>query len=228
MRAVTTDPVRYARHIKEKGIPVIDKALPEYKAIAAPSDMMEKVVKISTAVEDLRAAWDGFASEYARFEDFFRANEKLEGASSHWLGFQQNPSSEKFMVDAVKYFKVLQCIFKDQKVNELDYANMESEVTATCATAAGKPEWFRHVAFECLEILNGTAGAPDDAFNTAVKAAAEAFDTTSKFGIDTCLKKSKEYFEADAFAKLAVPWMEYIKAQNELLDAIDSKVKSLQ
>jgi hypothetical protein len=132
------------------------------------------------------------------------------------------------MVDAVKYFKVLQCIFKDQKIPELDYESMESEVTATCAAAAAKPEWFRRVAFECLEILTGTAGAPDDAFNAAIKASEKAFDTTSKFGIDTCLKKSREYFESEEFVKLAVPWMEYIKAQNELLAAIDSKIKSLQ
>lgn len=227
MRTVTTDQVRYARHIKEQGIPVIDKALPEYKAVAAPPDLTAKVVQVTTALEELRAAWDGFASEYAKFADYFRANEKLESASGHWLGFQQDPSSEKFMESAVKYFKVLQCIFKDQKINELDFENMESEVAATCAAASAKPEWFRHVAFECLTILNGTDGVPDDAFNAAVKAAAPANDTTSKFGIDTCLKKSKEDFEAEEFGKLAVPWMTYIKAQNELLKAIDEKIKSL-
>ena len=228
MRAVTTDPVRYARHVKEKGVPVLDKALPEYKAIVAPSDIVEKVNNVSVAVTNLRDAWDNFASEFLKFEEFFKANEKLEGASSHWLGLQQKPTGEKFMVDAIRYFKVMQCIFKDQKIAELDYENMESEVTATCAKAAEKAEWFKHTAFECFNFLVGAAPAPDDSFTDAVKAADEAFDTTSKFGIDTCIKKSREYFEADEFQKLAAPWLEYIKAQNDLLSAIDEKIKSLQ
>jgi hypothetical protein len=228
MRTVTADPVRYARHIKESGLSVLDTALPLYKGIVAPADLTEKIDNVAKAVTDMRTAWNDFASEFAKFDDFFRANEKLEPASSHWLGFQQQPNNEKFLIGAVRYFKILQCIFKDQKIDELDYENMESEVTATCAKAAAKPGWFRHTAFECFQNLLKPAGAPDEAFAAAVKVADKAFDTTSKFGIDTCIKKSREYFEAEEFQKLAVPWMEYIKAQNELLSAVDEKIKALR
>ncbi len=228
MRVVTTDPVRYARHVKENGIIVLDKSLPDYKAIVAPSDLVENLAKISEAVVSMKSAWNEFATEFLKYEDYFKSLEKLETASSHWVGFQQQKDNEKFLLNAVRYFKVLRCVLKDAKLEDLDFESMETEVTNTCAAAAAKPEWFSRTAFECLAHLSAPAGVPDDDFKKAIEIAAKTPDTTSKFGIDTCLKKSKEFFESEQFHKLALPWLEYIKAQNDLLKAIDEKIKSLQ
>jgi hypothetical protein len=230
LRQVTSDPVRYAKHIKENGLPIIDNAIADYKAISAnaPKEYDEYVKALVTAMEDLRKEWAAFASEYVKFEDFAKANEKLETASSHWLGWQQNPGSEKWKYNAVKYVRVLRCIFGPQKQwKDFEYT-METEVTNTCAKAAEKPEWFRRVAFECLPKLLGGPAEADADFEAAVAAFKESNDTTSKLGIDTCLKKSRPDFESEAIGKLGKPWAEYVKAQNSLLEAIDTNLEKLK
>jgi hypothetical protein len=122
----------------------------------------------------------------------------------------------------------MRCIFKDKKWTDLDFDYMESEVTATCAKAAAKPEWFKRVAFECLPKLNGPPGEPDADFEAAVEASKKVNDTTSKLGIDTCLKKSRSYFESETIGKLGIPWAEYVKAQNALLDAVEANLEKLK
>ena len=228
LRQVTVDPVRYAKHIKESGLPILDKALPEYKAIIAPPEFQKNLDDVAKAVEAIRTSWDDFASEYLKLEDYFSAVDKLETASSHWLGWQQKPGTEKFLLNAVRYHKMLTCIMSGKSITDLDYGSMESEVTNTCAKGDEKAEWFRRFAFECVPMLKSGTLKPDALFEAAVEKAKEQMDTTSKFGIDTCIKRTKEEFESEEIQKLAGPWLQYIKAQNALLDAVDAKLKSLQ
>ena len=98
LRAVTAgDPVRYAKHVREECLSIIDDAMADYKAIVAPAGFEDKVKAMTTAIENIRRAWNEFSGEYLKFEDYFKANEKLETASSHWLGRQQQPDNEKFL-----------------------------------------------------------------------------------------------------------------------------------
>ena len=228
LRQVTVDPVRYAKHIKENALPIIDKALPDYKAIITPPEFQGQLDAVSEAIENIRTSWDNFASEFLKLEDYFGAVDKLETASSHWLGWQQKPGTDKFLMNAVRYHKLLSCIMGNKPITDLDYESMESEVTNTCAKGDEKADWFRRFAFECLPYLKSGTLKPDEMFAAAVEKSKEAMDTTSKFGIDTCIKRTKEEFESDEIQKLAGPWLEYIKAQNALLDAVDVKLKSLQ
>ncbi len=228
LRQVTADPVRYAKHIKENALPLIDKALPEYKAIIAPPEFTEPLKAVSTAVENIRTSWDRFASEYLKLENYFSAMEALETASSHWLGWQQKPGTDKYLLNAVRYHKMMLCIFKKESLSDRDYSAMETEVTNSCAIGAEKADWFRRFAFECVPYLKTGDTSPSANFESDVEKAKEAMDTTSKLGIDTCIKRTKEVFESDEIQKLAAPWMAYIKAQNNLLDKIDEKLKQLQ
>ena len=129
---------------------------------------------------------------------------------------------------------MLRCIFgkdkkwKDFQSNDEYEVSMETEVMNTCAKAAEKAEWFRRVAFECVPKLLSGPGESDADFEAAVAAFKEVNDTTSKMGIDTCLKKSRSYFESEAIGKLGRPWAEYVKAQNALLDAVDANLEKLK
>jgi hypothetical protein len=228
IKQVTTDPVRYAKHIKENALPVLDKALPEYKAIVAPPAFQEPLKKVATALEEIRKTWDDFASEYLKLEDYFSTVDKLETASSHWLGWQQKPGTDKFLLNAVRYHKMLTCIFQGKNITDLSYESMESEITNTCAKGDEKAAWFRRFAFECLPFIKSGSLQPGADFEAAVAKAKEEMDTTSKFGVDTCIKRTKEEFESEEIQKLAGPWLAYIKAQNALLDTIDAKLKTLQ
>lgn len=236
MRVVTANPTRYAKHIKENAIPIIDNSMADYKAMfaKAPKEYHDKIKAIVAAMESLRNEWNDFASEYLKFEDFAKANKKLETASSHWLGWQQKPGTEKWKYNAVKYAKLLRCIFgkkmswKDFESTETEEVKMEVMVMNSCAKAAEKPEWFRRVAFECIPKLLGKPIEPDADFEAAVAAFQEINDTTSKLGIDTCIKRSRPYFESEAISKLAKPWADYVKAQNALLDAIDANLEKFK
>ena len=227
LRQVTADPVRYAGHIKEKALPILDKALPDYKAIVAPPEFTEPLKAVSAAVEKIRSSWDNFASEYLKLEEYFKNINSLETASSHWLGWQQNPGTDKFLLNAVRYHKLMTCIMKKDSLADLAYDSMETEVTNTCAKGDEKADWFRRFAFECMPYVKGDA-TPAATFESDVQKSKEAMDTTSKLGIETCIKRTKTEFESDEIQKLASPWLEYIKAQNNLLDKIEAKLKELQ
>jgi hypothetical protein len=229
LRMVTAgDPVRYAKHVKEAALPILDNALASYKAIRPQPGFADKINAVVTAYEALRKAWDDFATEYLKFEAYNKAKEKLDTASSHWVGIQQQPDSEKYKYNAVRYHKLLKCILQGKKLPELDFESMETAITNTCAKGDEKPDWFRRVAFECFPRLLDQASEPDVFFELAMEASKKANDTTSKFGIDTCIKKSKDAFESDAIGKLGLPWADYVKAQNALLKAVDEKLKELK
>ncbi len=236
MRQVTSAPVAYAKHVKENALPIIDNAMPDYKGMIAkaPKEYHEQINALIAAMEDLRKQWNDFAGEYVKFEDYARAHKKLETASSHWLGWQQKPGTEKWKYNAIKYVRMLRCIigksksWKDFASDDEYEISMETEVMNTCAKAAEKPEWFRRVAFECLPKLLSGPGEADEDFEAAVAAFKEVNDETSKLGIETCLKKSRPYFESEVIGKLGKPWAEYVKAQNALLDAVDANLEKLK
>ncbi|MCP4674723.1 MAG: hypothetical protein GY854_04250 [Deltaproteobacteria bacterium] len=223
---ISEDPVRYANYIKEKALPIIDKALPEYKGISVPSEYADKMAAMAKAAEGLHGAWDHFADELLKFEVFFKSKKNLDKAANAWLGAQQY-KDDKYTANAFKYFTLLGCILPDQKIEEMETMDINVTVKNSCAKADAKTPWFRRVAYDCLPKLLEKPGEPNDAFAAALEKArgSEMMDHASKFGIEDCLKASRDYLESDIIEEVAKAWANYVVAQNELLKTIDAKLK---
>jgi hypothetical protein len=226
---ISEDPVRYGTYIKEKALPVIDAALPEYKAITVPAAYADKMEAMVKAAEGLREAWSGFSDELLKFEDYYKGKKLLDKCGNAWLGAQQS-KDEKYQAKAYKYFKLLGCVLPDQKVEELDTTDINLTIKDSCAKADVKTAWFRRVAYECLPRLAEEAGEPDEAYEAALKKSrgAERMDHASKFGIEDCLKSSRDFLESDIIQAVALAWASYVKAQNELLAAIKAELEKLR
>ncbi len=173
------DPVRYAKHVREKSLFVLDKALPKYEGITPLPGFEDKVRAVKDAIKGIRNSWEAFSEEQLKFEDYFSAKDKLETASSHWLGLQQNADSDKFLLNGMRYVKLLNCLFQGKKPDDMIFDSMETMVTDTCAKADEKPDWFRRVAFECIPMLSKAPGDPDDVFKAWLAKSKEVNDTTS-------------------------------------------------
>jgi hypothetical protein len=53
-------------------------------------------------------------------------------------------------------------------------------------------------------------------------------DTTSKFGIEECLKSCQIAVEEEMIEHIAISWAEYVKAKNSLVGAIKSNLEELR
>jgi hypothetical protein len=53
-------------------------------------------------------------------------------------------------------------------------------------------------------------------------------DSSSKFAVEDCLDSSRDWLESELIEPLALSWAGYVKAQNDLLDAIKAKVEKLK
>ncbi len=226
---ISEEPVRYANYIKEKALPIINKALPEYQAISVPSEYVDKMAAVSKAAEGLHGAWDHFADELLKFEIYFKSKKSLDKVANDWLGAQQY-KDDKYTANAVKYFALLSCVLPDQKIEDIDTMDINVTVKNSCAKADAKTPWFRRVAYDCLPKLLEKPGEPDDAFKATLEKSrgSERMDHASKFGIEDCLKASRDYLESDIIEKVAKAWADYVVAQNELLKTIDANLKELR
>ncbi len=228
---ISEDPVRYGNYVKEKCLPILDKALPEYKGITVPSEYADKMSAVAKAAEGLRTSWAEFSDELLKFEDFFKVSKKklLDKTANDWLGAQQS-NDEKYTANAFKYYKLLECVLPDKKIEEIDTIDINMTVKNSCAKAAAKAGWFRRVAYECLPKLAEKNGEPTEAFEAVIKKSrgAERMDHASKFGIEDCLKASRDYVESEIIEEIALAWATYVKAQNELLTAINSELEQFK
>ena len=226
---IAADPVRYGNYVKEQCLPIMDKALPEYKGVVVPGAYADKMNAVVKAAEQLREAWNTFADELLKFESYFKGKENLDKVADAWFGAQQS-DADKYKTNAYKYFKLLGCVLPEQKVGEISVLDLNDTVRNSCIGKEKRVPWFRRVAFECLPNLRGDAGEPSEEFAEAIKASRkeERMDHSSKFAIEDCLKSSRDWVESDIIEPLAVVWAGYVKAQNALLDAIEGELKKLR
>ena len=226
---LATGAVRYNKHLKEKCLPVLEKALPDYKSLSAPVEYGEQVDAVGKAAEALYQAWKDLSAELDNYEQYIEANKKLDDSGNSWLGCQTDPEKEKFRLKAINYVKLVQCVLGDSGVVfEIEAENLGEKLEATCDT--GEADWFRRVASECMPKLLGTDAAEDDVFKQTLEKyrKAETPDTKSVFGIKDCLKRGRAAMESEVIEKIALAWAGYVKAQNALLDAVEAKLKELR
>ncbi|MCU0660878.1 MAG: hypothetical protein MUC50_00960 [Myxococcota bacterium] len=224
------DPVRYAKHLEENAIPVLAAALPGYKKIEAPAEYADKVEAVAKAAEAMFDSWKAFAAELGHYKGFLEAKGKLSDHGDQWFGAQQS-NADKFTAKAQRYHAVLRCILKDKKLEEIVPNEVSAAIQDSCRS--DKPEWFRRVAFDCLQALVGEQSEADKAGYASTVAAfrkskAERLDHNSVFGIDSCLGSTRDALEAEMTESLAKTWTSYVVAQNALLDTIKTKIKELR
>ncbi|MDJ0763645.1 MAG: hypothetical protein QNJ97_11730 [Myxococcota bacterium] len=224
---ISDDPVRYGRFVKEECLPILDSALPDYKSIEAPTAYADQVNALSKAVEAMRNAWNAFADDLLKFEAFVKSTPDLDRTADAWFGAQQS-DNEKFTVDAYRYFKLLGCVLPGEAIEKISVQDINLTVKDSCQ--AEKAAWFRRVAHDCLPALKKDPGAPSEAYAAAIAASRDAprMDHASKFGIQDCLKETRGVLESEIIEPLARTWVDYVKTQKALLDAIDAALAELR
>lgn len=234
---LSSTPVAYSKHLQEKALPILEKALPEYSGITAPNEMAVKatgktfadlVKDVADAATALHEAWKGFADELAKYDTYLKARKLLDKAGNAWLGAQGDPKEEKFKSKAIQYVALAKCILADQGiVFQIPPDELSAKLEGTCDNEM--PAWWRRVTDECMPKLLERVEA-DEVYNQTLEAyrKAEMPDTKSVFGIKACLDRSRDAFEVELIEKIALAWANYVKAQNALLDAIEAKLKELR
>jgi hypothetical protein len=226
---ISGDPVKYGKYIKEQCLPLIDRALPEYKAVEVPGAYADKMNAVTKAAEKIRESWNSFADELLKFEGLFKGKEKLDKTADAWFGAQQS-DNDKYKIDAFKYFKLLECVLPDQKIEEISVLDINGAIRDSCIGSDKRAAWFRRVGYECIPGLLEDAGEPNDSFAATIAASRkeDRMDSSSKFAVEDCLDSSRDWLESELIEPLALSWAGYVKAQNDLLDAIKAKVEKLK
>ncbi|NLN63534.1 MAG: hypothetical protein GX146_11740 [Myxococcales bacterium] len=221
--------LQYAEHIKTKTLPLLAELPAQYKNIEAPNAVRPEVDAVAEAVDALLSAWQNFSNELDKYKPYFKHLEKLETAGDHWFGAQQEPKNDTYVELGVRYVDVVHCILKNKTLLDYEPVDLSFRVSDTCAVAAEQADWFRHVAFGCLEKLGGEPVVPDDLYKEVLKAynKADQRDTKSKFAVVNCLKLARDAYEEELSNEIAIAWASYVKAQGALLAAIDQKKKEL-
>jgi hypothetical protein len=138
----------------------------------------------------------------------------------------QESKKEKYKAEATKYFNMAQCIMLDKSVVAIKGRDLENEILDSCKD--NEIDWFRRAAYDCIPILagNGPASEDDEGDNTFRKG--PGLDTTSKFGIEECLKTCQVAVEDEMIEKIAMSWANYVKAKNKLVGEIKSNLEKLR
>ncbi|MBN2341110.1 MAG: hypothetical protein JXX29_04045 [Deltaproteobacteria bacterium] len=224
--------IAYTKHVKEKAIPMLEKALLRYRALEAAGIMLPELKATYRAMENLLAAWNKFVNDVSYYETYLENRGKLTEISEQWAGAQSQPKEDKFKPGAAKYVKVVNCILsqKGKSIIEYEPVDLSLRIKDTCALADEQSAWFKKVAFECLDYA-GTAVEPDPVYEETVKKYSEETglnqDTKSVFAINNCLDLSRKAFETELSNSIVKVWADYGKAKNELLKAIDARKKEL-
>jgi hypothetical protein len=223
------DPMGYSEHLKTEALKVIKDGLPKYKNITVPTGYSDKMDAITKSIVELRDAWSSFADELAKLGPYFKNKKKLNNVANSWLGSQQS-KDEKHLEDSIRYFKLLQCILPGKKIDEIETADINWTIKDSCSKAAEKANWYRRVAYDCFPKIGDDPGEPSESYTATIAKAreAETMDHASKFGIEDCLKSSRDFIDTEMTEKIAVAWANYVKAQNDFLDSIDSKLEEIR
>ncbi len=223
---IASTPVAWGKHVQEKALPVLEASLEKYSSMTAPGEIGPLAEDVAKAAKNLHGAWKAFAAEIAGYEEFLAANKALEPSGNAWLGAQQEPENDKFKVKAINYTKFAQCILADSAdMAAIVPQDLGGKLEDSCAT--DRPAWFRRVKADCMPKLNEKSPKADDAYAKILEAygKAEMPDTKSVFGILTCLRETRELAEGELIESIALPWAEYLKAKNALIQAVKEKQK---
>ena len=222
--------VGYARHIKDKALPILAGKLPDYKNLIAPSQFAVEVANVAAAVEKLHNAWKEFVGEVGAYEVYLDAKSKLTDSGNAWLGIQGDPKDEEFLVKGANYLNLVRCILVDKIAFEIEPQDLQFRIEDTCAKHADQAQWFRRVISDCMPKLLAKNTEADEYFTKTIDAYQEAApgDTKSVFGVEKCLRISRETFESEIINKIAAAWAEYVKAQNALLEKIKDEQEKLK
>ncbi|HUT79280.1 MAG TPA: hypothetical protein VM285_16390, partial [Polyangia bacterium] len=216
----------YAKHVQEQALPVLEKSLEKYSALTAPGELGPLAEDLGKATRNLFDAWKAFAAEFVGYEEFITANKALTPSGNSWLGAQEDPANEKFKAKAINYTRLVQCILADSAdMAGINPQELGSKLEDTCATE--RAGWFRRVKADCLPKLNAKSPDADETYTKILETyrAAEMPDTKSVFGIETCIRETREVAEAELIESIALPWAEYLKAKNALIQAVKEKQK---
>lgn len=222
--------VGYARHIKDKALPILAAKLPDYKSLTAPTEFAVEVAAVATAAENLHNAWKEFAGEVEAYEVYLEAKSKLTDSGNAWLGIQGDPKDEEFLIKGANYLNLVRCILVDKIAFEIEPQDLQYRIEDTCAKNAEQAQWFRRVISDCMPKLLDKNTEADDYFNKTIEAYQKAApgDTKSVFGVEHCLGLARDTFESEIINKIAAAWAEYVKAQNALLEKIKVEQKKLK
>lgn len=217
------DSLRYAKHIKEKCLPILNEALPKYKSIEASVEYQAETAAIAAAAQALYDAWNTFATDILGIQPHLDAKKKLTESGNAWVGAQTS-NDKKYTAKAVNYLNTLKCTLKDQILFELDPSILKQSILDSCTTEPAG--WFRRVTGECTPLLLLKNVEPDEIYTTTLEKykKADMHDHASVFGLEDCLKSTQEAFEAELSEGVARAWVGYVKAQNSLIDAIKKQL----
>jgi len=221
--------VKYAAYVKKDVLPLLEEAVPKYKAIETPASVAPEMKAVADSVDALLVAWRKFSTEIDMYEAFLDNRTKLDLAGDQWFGAQQEPTKEEFIADGVRYVNVLHCILVDKTLMDYEPIDLSFRVKDTCAKADEQATWFRRVAFNCLDRLGGEPVTPDELYKEIVKKynKADPRDTKSKFAVLNCLDLSRSSYESELSDEIALAWANYTKSQNALLTAVAARIKEI-
>lgn len=224
--------IAYTKHVKEKAMPLLESAIPKYRSLEAQKLMVAELKGVTRTLENLLDEWKKFTNEVALYEGYLDNRSKLTAAGEQWAGAQQQPKEDKFKKGAAKYVKTVNCILGIKGKSIIDYhpADLSLRIKDTCAIADEQAGWFKKVAFECLDYI-GKEVEPDIIFEETVKKYAEVEapnqDSKSVFGINNCLDLTRKSYESELSNNVAKAWAEYTAKKNELIKAIDVRIKEI-
>lgn len=223
--------VAYARHIREKALPILEKEVPKYKEIKAPAELSGEVTAVANAAESFLTAWNDFLGNLDKYEDYIEAKGKLTESGNHWLGIQGDPENEKFKKGAINYVNLAKCILVDKIMFEMEPAQLRDNLENTCAgDATKKVDWFTRVAADCMPKLLEKNPEADEYYTKTLEKyrKAEMPDTSSVFAVEACLGKGRDALEVKLAEDLFRARVDYGKAQNALLKKIKEELDRLK
>lgn len=223
--------VAYAKHLKEKAMPILDKQVPLYKALQAPAELAPEVTAVIAAAERLQTAWKDLLGHLEMYEGYLDARKELTESGNHWLGIQGDTSADKFKVKAINYINLARCILVDKIAFEMEPDQFRDNIENTCeGDEAKKVEWFNRVAADCMPKLLEKNPEADEYFTKTLEkySKAEMPDTSSVFGVEACLDKGREALEMKMAEDLFKARIEYGRAQNALLAKIKEELEKLK
>lgn len=224
--------IAYTKHLKEKAIPILESALPKYRALEAAGIMLPELKANFRALENLLNAWNKFVNEVSLYENYLENRSKLTEMSEQWAGAQSQPKEKKYTPGAAKYVKTVNCILQQKGKSIIDYepVDLSLRIKDTCALADEQAHWFKTVAFDCMDYLGKSVEADIIYEETLKKYAKEDGlnqDTKSVFSITNCLDLTRKAFETELSNSIVKVWAEYGKSKNELLNAIDARKEEI-
>ncbi len=223
--------VAYSTHLRDNAMPILDKAIPEYKALQAPVQIATEAQAVTAAAEGMQTAWKDFQGQVDKYEEYLAARKELTESGNHWLGIQGDHENAKFRVKAVNYLNMARCIMVDKIAFEMEPDALRGTLEDSCKGEDDKRlEWFSRVISDCMPKLLQKNSEADEYFTKTLDKyrKSEMPDTGSVFGVENCLDKGREALEYKLASDLFKARIDYGKAQNALLTKVKEELEKLK